>query len=633
MKAIKYIFLSILSAGMVSCADFLDKSPDDQLTLEMVFTDKVRIEGWLANVYNGILDQADWYGGANGYESMGDDLAPQPRWAQFGWSVIDWQTGNWSSSSTGYHMYWIDLPKRIRQALIFIENAKPNEAQLLTQEEVNLMKLECRFLIAYYYWLMAEAYGPVPFNIEITPSSTPTADLMIEQRPFYEIVDWVDKELTELSQLLPEKYSDPRKFGRATSIACLAIRARMRLFAASPLVNGNPMYASFKNTKGENLFSTNYDASRWQKAYEACKELIQRSEAAGHSLIVSKLASGKVDPFQTYTDIYLKTINEGNTELLWARTGNGMHNIDRIATPRGMGGNGGYGVTQNLVDAFFMKNGLPINDSKSGYVEKGFSTETEIRDTDWSAFQSRFQFNGERRGWVTTENTYNMYCNREARFYNTILYNGAWSRSANRNTQFLCYDVDGGPGHDSPEAGYLLRKRTDPNAIPLEGMFKYRYCILFRLGEAYLNLAEAAMETGQLDEAISLINTIRHRAYIPEYGRGVDANGFTRISYTNTKEEVRKLVRMERRVELCCENGITYHDIRRWVQGEERLNKDFYGMNCKGSKYSDDETNTDSYFKRTVYQKRLFDKKNYWYPVPQSEIDKNSNLVQNPYWE
>ena len=65
----------------------------------------------------------------------------------------------------------------------------------------------------------------------------------------------MDKELKEVAEILPAKYTEARKYGRATSIMCLAVRARMLLFAASPLVNGNPDYANHKNKDGENLFS------------------------------------------------------------------------------------------------------------------------------------------------------------------------------------------------------------------------------------------------------------------------------------------------------------------------------------------------------------------------------------------
>jgi len=136
----------------------------------------------------------------------------------------------------------------------------------------------------------------------------------------------------------------------------------------------------------------------------------------------------------------------------------------------------------------------------------------------------------------------------------------------------------------------------------------------------YLNYAEALneVEPGHPD-ILYYVNQIRERAGIP------------RLTSTG-QEEMREAIGRERRVELNNESGIRYLDIRRWKIGEQTLNRDFTGMNYYGSEYSDDENNPQAFFKRTVYQKRVFTKKNYWFPVPQSEIDKNPNLVQNPFW-
>ena len=86
--------------------------------------------------------------------------------------------------------------------------------------------------------------------------------------------------------MLPASYSEINKYGRATSIMCLAVRARMLLYAASPLTNGNPDYADFRDREGNNLFSTSYDASKWTRAAEACRELIEAAHANGHKLYI-----------------------------------------------------------------------------------------------------------------------------------------------------------------------------------------------------------------------------------------------------------------------------------------------------------------------------------------------------------
>ena len=171
-----------------------------------------------------------------------------------------------------------------------------------------------------------------------------------------------------------------------------------------------------------------------------------------------------------------KLTTEGNKEILFARPDCNINEINRHATPRGCAGNGGYGITQSLVDAFFMENGLPpivgyntdgspIINEASGYKEKGFSTAPEIRNTKWIESQGD--------GKVTLAGTYNMYTHREPRFYISVLYNRAWYRSENRTTRFMIGEWDGGPTHDAPQNGYLLRKTIHPDHEVRNGVFPY----------------------------------------------------------------------------------------------------------------------------------------------------------------
>ncbi|MCY4780379.1 RagB/SusD family nutrient uptake outer membrane protein [Sphingobacterium sp. UT-1RO-CII-1] len=123
------------------------------------------------------------------------------------------------------------------------------------------------------------------------------------------------------------------------------------------------------------------------------------------------------------------------------------------------------------------------------------------------------------------------------------------------------------------------------------------------------------------------VNLIRERAGIPRYGAGINS-----IPVPVSQEDMRAAIRRERRVELNNE-GIRYRDIRRWKIGEKELDGNFYGMNFSGTEKDDNESNPKAFFKRSVYQKRVFTAKNYWFPIPQGEIDKNPNLVQNPFWD
>jgi hypothetical protein len=640
----------------VSC-DYLDKMPDDELTIDMIFSDNVRMEDWLAGVYASIPDPYTGFMRSIGYDVLSGELTPNSGWKPWSWEIINMRDGSWSPSTKWPANYWVELPKRIREGYIFLDRAQPIPPKL-SSTVVTRMKSEVRFLIAYYYWLLLEAYGPIPFNpgADFVYSDFNNLDLMMHpQTPYDDIVNWIDAELTDLahSGILPAVYANVNDFGHATSIMCLAIRARMLLFAASDLVNGNPDYAGYPNSEGVPLFNSTYDPGKWTRAVQACKELIDAAEAAGHALYIERNPDGSIDPFLSYQNVMFKKVNEGNREILFARPqydeATSLYDYERDAGPHGMGPyGGGLGVTQELVDDFFMKDGRTtgkgfhdnlIGTPSSAYSETGFTTAVDKwPNTQWNYVQQ--SKTSAEVGLVTLDKTYNMYANREPRFYISVLFNGGWVKMAPRGLRranFLLNTVDewgnvsdNDGTHDAPENGYLVRKKVHPNmgADESGSIHPYRPLILYRMAEAYLSYAEALNEAdpGNADILIYL-NKIRERAGIAVYGVGG-------IPVPAGQNGMREAIRRERRVELNCE-GIHYADLRRWKIGEEKLNGQQHGMNAKlGTKYSADQNDVAAFFKRTPYlvAPRIFDKKHYWFPVPQSAREKNPKLVQNPFW-
>lgn len=635
-KIRKYIALGMIAMfSLSSCSDYLDKEPDDQLTLETVFENKTNMERWLAYIYNATPKFYNY----DGADAVADELAPSVGWESQGFKAILYQNGNWTSASGGVINYWETFPMRIRQAYIFIKyaHALPD----VTEKEVNYMKAECRFFIAYFHAVMAMTYGAVPIIRDATEEITGET-LLLKQEPFNTVVDWV----LETSKLLPAYYDEDNKYGRITSIICLAMRARLLTFAASPLVNGNqdPDMVNMKNCDGVSIFDSTFKPERWKTAVDANKLLIDEAEKAGHKLYIETIGDD-VDAFQSYQNALMLRYNQGNMEILFPRTYDDAGYFDRQANPRSMGGAGAIGVTQSLVDAFFMNNGLvpitgytndgatPVINSESGYSETGYSTVDESYKTTWM-YATKGGTEQETEHVIVPKNTYKMYCGREPRFYISVLYNEEYhwgkdkSNAKNKFANFFSGGEDGGPSHDSPSAGYLIRKRVDPSAIPASssGTYKKRQGVLYRLAEAYLSYAESLYEysvamgtyTDNETEILDYINRVRYRAGIPQYGKGAD-------QIPVTEAQLRDLIRRERRVELNCEADIRFDDLRRWKEAETALNGKFYGMNALAK-----STERDEYYKRTLYQTRRFI--SYWWPIPQDDIDKNTNLRQLPGW-
>lgn len=607
--------IGIIAAFIFSftgCKKYLDKMPDDQLTMEMIFNDKIRTEDWLAGVYSGIPNPMWGYFKDQGYNIMGDDLTIPAEWTPFGWrNVYAYTLGDWNPISAWNPYYWVELPKRIRSGLIFLENVKPLPG--VSVEDVEVMKAQVRFLIAYYYSIMIEIYGPIPFKPGVIEAvDAPASELMLTQTPYDSIVNWIDTELKDVSGKLPAVYSDQHDWGKATSIMALAIRAKTLLFAASPLFNGNPDFRNWKNAHGTNLFQANADPSKWARAAAAYKELIDAAEAADYGLYYERNADGSIDPFMSYYNMSLKKFSEGNREIIFGRPDQpDLNGWQAHHLPIGIGGNGGMGVTQELVDAFFMENGLPITDPNSDYSESGFSSSDEKRNTKWPG-------GGPEVGTVTMAGTYNMYVNREPRFYVSVIFDNAWLGVDDRNVEFVQGGKDTRLSFDAPQNGYNVRKAISLDVFPRENRWVYQPGILYRMADAYLGYAEALNESDPGNpEILKNINLIRERAGIPPLEQGM------------SQSAVRKAIQRERRVEFNAE-GVRIHDLRRWKIADQYLNGQLWGMNFTGKVRSDDPNNPNAFFKRTFYKNRVFTNKMYLWPVPLAQMDINPNLVQAP---
>ena len=647
MKTFK--FAKYMAAGLMaltltqlttSCADYLDKEPDTELDTDMVFSNRDKVYAWLATVYNVIHKPDKWSLTADGYEVMSDDMVPSERWRQWDWAqVIDKITGSWTVNSPWDGDLWARMPLFIRHGLIFNEKIHAMPDHDLPQSEVDNMKNEVKFLCAYGWWLMAENYGGVPFTGKtIAATDANIQDLMVGQVKFDDIVDYCDKEMLEAANALPAVYSDPAKYGRINKIMALTVRSRMLLFAASPLVNGNPWYAAgtdgeFKNDKGEDIFNPVYDPQKWVKGAEACKLCIDEAENNGYALYTEQGPNGGIDPFMSTYNVHIKKWSEGNREITFPVTkGNDYRNTFlRVVSVREFGGGNGLGVYQGMVDAFFTKNGLPKDAANSGYSEEGFSNKIDDRSdvTTWA-------YGTGKPGEITGKGIYNMYCNREPRFYNAVSFHGSrLCVTGNERAYDFFYNgrdnVQTSSPHDAPQNGYLARKSLCVTDNYKEGIVTDRQGFTYRLAFTYLDYAEAENEAYDTDaarlESLKYLNKIRERAGVRQYTfNTVPVDDPDYIQIDNTQDAVRKVVRMERRVELCCENN-RWFDIRRWKIAEDipELNGDCYGMNAQGS-------NKSEFFKRTKFMTRVWKKAYYWMPIFHTEADKNPKLHQPPFW-
>ena len=621
-----YTLLIALLCFVSSC-DYLGVS--DQLAgglqnTEQVFDNVSYTKRWYANVFAGIPD----YSGINSvnvgafknpWTGMCDELV-----VGYG-NSSKYNNSDRNAANMGFHRYG-DCYKYIRQANIFLQKAHPimttgTQGDQLLEDELTQMKANVRFMRAFYHYLLFEQYGPIILVKDKIYNATEDQD--VPRNIVDEVIEYIDSELTAVASELTQEPIFEDKDYRAwpTKGVALAVRAKLWLYAASPLLNGGYREAlSVTNPDGTRLFP-DYDAGKWEKALAACKDFIDYAEAGRYELYKEyKDDNGAViDPDKSVYNLFQKYTHE----IIWATANNdwgGMNGdaFDRRIAPRcEKNGLGSTGVTQELVDAFYMKDGFPVSATaylpqSTLYQEEGYGTYKDQNDN----FSKKY----------TNVTVSNRYLNREPRFYNTVFFNGRqWPVSCN---QVLFYN-GGNSGVQEGQAtltGYMLFKRfnrsvslTNPGVAS-----QFRPSIIFRLADFYLMYAEAANEVNPNDaRVLKYLNLVRERAGLPDIET-------LNPAIRGNQELQRAAIQRERQIELATE-GQRYFDVRRWMiadkNGEGRQNGYVHGMNVRG------ESNDKEDFNRIVEASQIvFNRKMYLYPMPDSEMRKTKNLVQNPGW-
>lgn len=632
----KYL-LSIIASScltLTACSDYLDVSKElaANLTIEQVFENVQYTKQWHANIFNLTPDYTNIFWGrgfGNPWAILSGEVATN-------WDVPKTEMLNgFNASNANFHRFY-DVYMYIRQAHLFIDNAKPignkTDREHLTQEEVDRMKSEAKFFIAFGYFSLFELYGPMPI-IEGTeePSAISfdypraSVDEMVNYIDglYQEVLD-DDKLPTTLTKenLEGELEYNMNEMVRPTRAAVLALRAKLWVYAASKLFNGGYKEAmELTNSDGKRLFPDK-NPKKWETAKKHLETFLNFAKANGYELFKAYDKSGIENPSQSVYRLF----QEYNPEIIWATTNSQHMSVDtdgnRRCRPTAIyDGFSGIGVSQIYVDAFFTKNGLDIHEDPE-YNETGF---TDIENP--CAYQKP----------QIDKNIFNMYVNREPRFYHSITYQGkSWhiqmeegwtvdfSRDGN-NSNYIAFREH--------YTGYLLYKRTSQDCFPQGSYLRTHACpsIILRLADFYLYYAEACNEVNPSDpKIIEYLDMVRKRAGIPGY-KELQATG-KKTGIIGDYEKQAYAIHRERQVEFLAE-GQRYFDVRRWMicdPGEEADQTQFWGMNVDG--YNTPLNDPNTFYQRKQVRKNQWTRAMYLYPIPHSEVVKSPSIVQNPLW-
>lgn len=608
-KILIYTVGALLLVGNYGCKKFLNQVPDDRLTFEQMYAKKSTVDQALANVYSTLPDQdqdrsPSAIGNIGPWTAASDEADyTLPNFSE------NVNSGSWDATSGEVNYHWQSFYRGIQAASSFMANVnRCTDCNLGGIDIVKRYYNEARALRAIYYYYLVRQYGPVILlGNDPIDSNAPLEAVSKPRNSMDECIDYI---VSELEAANPGLLTTPQAngdYGHVTAAVADAYKIKALLTAARPLFNGNTDYANLKNKDGKQLINQTVSAAKWTRLATAAKAFLTNSNYANYALYsVSSTPAGLPDnafnrAFIATRDVFL---NGWNSEVIFGRGGD-VTLYQYSLAPNHNGASGGdkggsfLSPSQQLVDAYFTANGLPI-ENDPGYTASGTSAYQAPDPNDQG----------------TTRVISNMYVNREPRFYANITYSGRkWiNPSSNIITSFEFNGNAGKNGianNDYTKTGYTSRKH-----LTVAGWQDGRSIFtMIRLAEIYLDYIEALQESNPSDPDILLyLNKIRTRAGIAPYGSGAGA--------LPVPTDMRGAIRRERRVELAFELD-RYFYTREWKIAET-TDTQIKGLNIT--------QNAPGFFTPVVTENRVFQKKHYLWPIPNGEIQKVPLLVQNTGW-
>lgn len=622
-----FLYLCVILSGLglaVSSCNYLDIVPDNVATLDNAFTDRANAEKFLATCYSylpnfgdpwvnpGLLGSDEvWFN-----EERGDPQA----------TLI---ARNLQTTVTPYLNYWDGLERGkplfqgIRDCNIFLENIdRPHDIQ---DTERKRWIAEVKFLKAYYHFWLFKSYGPIPIIDENLPIYTSSEGIKTYREPVDDVINYISNLMDEAMEDLPlEVESMTTELGRITKPIVASIKARMLMTAASPLFNGNTDFSAVVDDQGRNLFNSTYDPQKWQSAADAVKTAIDLCEEAGFALVQEYETNSDLND-TIRQELMLRSIVSAreSPEVIWGSTHfRFSQTYQRMAQPLLVTVTSAnpvaqfYAATLRMAELYYSKNGVPIEEDKKYEYDRRY--ELQRASSDDADYVQPGQF------------TAKLHYDREPRFYAGISFDrGAYVLDPTyRYVQARAGELATKRNQGEFSAtGYFVKKLIDAknNFNGQSYVINYSYPFpIIRLADLYLLYAEALNEIKSAPDAevYEYVDKIRERAGLE--GVLKSWSSFSRQpDKPSTQAGMREIIHQERKIELAFE-GQRFWDIRRWKTAKDILSQPIRGWNINGP-------GLEFYQVVTLWQSD-FEPKDYLWPIKESEIINNPNLVQNPGW-
>lgn len=614
--AVGFMFVS----AIISCQDdFLSTTPLSEIAESNVWSSAKLAEAAVLDLY-----QATWAGTLTREETT-DAFTDQAVFTHPGRGVDGYTEGKMNPAG-GYMdmqwMSWTQLYPFVRSANIAIQKLTANEGGL-EASLANRLLGEAHFMRGYLFSQLMRQYGGIvlltePLTLE-SEASNPRASF---EATVSQIISDLDKAIVLLADA-------PQSKARAHKLTAHALKSRVLTHAASdlhdPVKNAAVSTISSYGTKELIGYTGGSQQARWQAAQTASKELLDAT--SGYKLDYAAPA-----PFaeaqKNYEDIWLD--GDKNQDFIWGRMIEGFGYGSRTY-PGGDGWSQGPGM-------------VALYHGPNGYHEWAGTTPTEALASKYS------MSDGTAFDWNNPAHAADPYGDREARFYATLLFDGApWKVRTSDVTKFDNFnelqtgyytfsdgtivngvDTRQGPIEDwnGSRTGYYFKKFSDPR-LPASWPNNLQKvdAPYIRYTEVLLNYVEASINLGQEAEAKAWLNKLRFRNGLPEV--------------TETGADLLELYKRERDKELVNEDARLF-DMKRWLEGPYSLDKQVQqtliqatqkaGSTMTPANYRKSTADFDYTYRPTdiVFENRVWRDQVYFMPIPQNEIDRDPSLQQNP---
>jgi hypothetical protein len=640
MNHYKLVVLSLWCLMLAaSCKKgFLNVVPDNIPTVDNAFASGAEASTYLATCYsylphNGVLT-------ANPAFLSGDEtsvrIAKQKDYELFlgltlgNQGVVDPYYNNWDGGHQGGTMF-----NAIRDCNVFLDNI--GKVPDLSDDDKSRMSGEVQFLKGYYHFLLLRSYGPIPVVDKNIPISASLSETQIKRQPVDSVVNYISSLYDQAADKLknyPSITNKTTELGRITSSIALSMKARLLVMAASPLFNGNPDYANFKDKDGKALFNPTVDPTKWQRAATAAKAAIDLCEGAGLKLYDNFQGSAFVN-ISPVTALQMNirtavTDETWSTELIWGFTNSGndlqYHTAGRVDPSRNsnVATTLDLGPTYKEINRFYSSNGVPIDEDKT------------LDFTNPAAL--RIGVDSEKYNIIPGYATARINFDREPRYYADLGFDGGkwFTKNAPNNSDDPGWPYEcklgqaGYPSDGFSQSGYLAKKMANWNFVYTDNTFGFTTLSYpwpeIRLADLYLLYAEALNETADApaQDVFTYIDKVRTRAGLPGVQQAWNTYSKFPTKYA-TRDGMRSIIQRERMIELAFEGQI-YWDIKRWKQAAVEFNMASQGWDAQQSDAS-------LYYRVKTYFTQVFvAPRDYLFPIKENDLLVNPNLVQNPGW-